>query len=123
MDTNKPGLSISYILHLRPAKTQINLRIRAVWSESLLSAWRRFGPLVINRARSEDIDQTARMRRLFWVFARRTCNLLGHAVPLLKYSNKVSYPNSQENSGEYSNSHLYSITGHLQEWLPAEWIY
>ena len=29
-----PGHSISSWLHVRPAKTQISLRIRAVWSES-----------------------------------------------------------------------------------------
>ena len=29
--------------HVRPAKTQISLGIRQVWSESSLSAWRRFG--------------------------------------------------------------------------------
>ena len=28
-------------LHVRPTKTQINLRIRAVWSESSLYAWRK----------------------------------------------------------------------------------
>ena len=30
--------------HVRPAKTQISLGIRPVWSESLLSAWRKLGP-------------------------------------------------------------------------------
>ena len=29
--------------HVRPAKTQISLGIRPVWSESLLSAWRKLG--------------------------------------------------------------------------------
>ena len=32
-------------LHVRPAKTQISLGIRPVWSESSLSAWRNIGPL------------------------------------------------------------------------------
>ena len=31
--------------HVRPAKTQISLGIRAVWSESSLSTWRKLGPL------------------------------------------------------------------------------
>ena len=30
---------------VRPAKTQISLGIRPVWSESSLSAWRKLGPL------------------------------------------------------------------------------
>ena len=33
--------------HMRPTKTQISLRIRAVWSESSLSAWRNFASLAI----------------------------------------------------------------------------
>ena len=70
-------------LHLRPAKTQISLRIRAVWSEFPLSAWPRFGSLATHRVSCEDSDQTARMRRLIWFFAGRTCNLEGNAVPRL----------------------------------------
>ena len=59
--------------HVRPTQTQIRLRIRAVWSESSLSAWRNFASLAIQNAPSEDSDQTAWMRRLIWIFARRTC--------------------------------------------------
>ena len=43
---------------VRPAKTQISLGIRPVWSELSLSAWRK------------------RMPRLIWVFAGRTVTLL-----------------------------------------------
>ena len=43
---------------------------------SLLSAWRKFGPLAIHWAHSEDSDQTGRMPRLIWVFAGRTATLL-----------------------------------------------
>ena len=32
---------------VRPAKTQISLHIRAVWSEALLSSWRNIGSLAI----------------------------------------------------------------------------
>ena len=39
---------------VRPAKTQISLGIRPVWSESLLSAWRKLGPLATHWAHSED---------------------------------------------------------------------
>ena len=53
-------------------KTQISLRIRAVWSESSSTAYRNFASLVTQNAPSEDSDQTARMRRLIWIFAGRT---------------------------------------------------
>ena len=53
-------------------KTQISLGIRPVWSESLLYAqWVAKGSVLL-RADSEDFDQTGRMRKLIWVFARRT---------------------------------------------------
>ena len=59
--------------HVRRTKTQISLRICAVRSESSLSAWRNLASLAIQNAPSEDSDQTARMRRLIWIFAGRTC--------------------------------------------------
>ena len=59
--------------HERPATTQIRLRIRAVWSESSLSAWRKFASSAIQNAPSEYPDQTVRMHRLVWIFAGRTC--------------------------------------------------
>ena len=53
--------------HLCPAKTQISLGIRTVWSESSLSAWRKLGSSATHWAHSEDSDQTGRMPRLiFW---------------------------------------------------------
>ena len=61
---------------VRPAKTQISLGIRSVWSESLLSAWRKVRYLATHWAYSEDSDQTKRMPRLIWVFAGRTLILL-----------------------------------------------
>ena len=63
-------------MSVRPAKTQIRLGIRPVWSESSLSAWRNLGPLATHWAYSEDSDQTRRMPRLIWVFAGRTLILL-----------------------------------------------
>ena len=62
---------------VRPAKTQISLGIRPVWSESLLSAWRKLGSLATHWAHSEDSDQTGRMPRLIWVFAGCTCHFVG----------------------------------------------
>ena len=61
---------------VRPAKTQISLGIRPVWSESSLSAWRKLGSLATHWVHSEDSDQTGRMPRLIWVFAARTLTLL-----------------------------------------------
>ena len=61
---------------VRPTKTQISLGIRPVWSESSLCAqWVAEGPS-FPHADSEDSDQTGRMPRLIWVFARRTLTLL-----------------------------------------------
>ena len=49
---------------MRPAKTQISLGIRPVWSETSLSTWRKLGSLA------------GRMPRLIWAFAGRTVILL-----------------------------------------------
>ena len=59
--------------HLRPAKIQIRLRIRAVWSESSVGAFWIANDSTFLYAGSEDSDRTARMRMLIWVFYRRTC--------------------------------------------------
>ena len=58
--------------HVCPAKTQISLGIRPVWSESLLSAWRKLRSLATHWAQSGDSDQTRQIPRLIWVFAGRT---------------------------------------------------
>ena len=59
-----------------PAKTQISLGIRPVWSESSLSAWRNLRSLATHWVHNEDSDQTGRMPRLIWVLAGRTLILL-----------------------------------------------
>ena len=59
-----------------PAKTQISLGIRPVWSESSLCAqWVAKDPSFLH-ADSEDSDQTGQMSRLIWVLAGRTTTLL-----------------------------------------------
>ena len=61
---------------VRPAKTQISLSIRPVWSESSLCAqWVAKDPRFLH-ADSEDSDQTGRMPRLIWVLAAHTLTLL-----------------------------------------------
>ena len=58
--------------HVCPAKTQISLGIRPVWSESYLYAqWVAKDPR-FPHADGEDSDQTGWMPRLIWVFARCT---------------------------------------------------
>ena len=53
---------------VRPAKIQISLRIRTVWSESSLGAFWVDKDIKFNDADDEDSDETARMRRMIWVF-------------------------------------------------------
>ena len=55
--------------HMCPANTQISLGISPVWSDFLLSTWRKFGSLATHWAHSEDSDQTGWIPRLIWVFA------------------------------------------------------
>ena len=70
---------------VRPAKTQISLGIRPVWSVSSLSAWRKLGSLATHWAHSEDFDQTGRMPRLIRVFAGRTDHFVGFVMRRLNY--------------------------------------
>ena len=62
--------------HVRPAKTQVSLGIRPVWSESSLSAWKKLGSLATRWVLGDDSIQTGRMFRLIWVFDGRTVILL-----------------------------------------------
>ena len=71
--------------HVRPAKTQISLGIRPVWSESSLSAWRKLGSLATHWAHSEDSDQIGLMPRLIWVFTGLTCHFVGFVMRRLKW--------------------------------------
>ena len=57
--------------HVHPAKTQISLGIFPVWSESLLSAWRKVGSLATHWAHSEDSDQTGRTYHFVGFVVRR----------------------------------------------------
>ena len=77
---NEPHRDKTNKMIVRPAKTQISLCIRPVWSESSPSAWRKLWCLATHWAHSEDSDQTGRtgwMPRLIWVFAGRTCHFVG----------------------------------------------
>ena len=76
--------------HVRPAKTQISLGIRPVWSESSLSARRKLGSLATHWMHRKDSDQTGLMPRLIWVFAGRTCHFYGFVKRWHKYSKTPS---------------------------------
>ena len=58
-------------------RLKISLRIHAVWSDSLLCAWKLFVSLTIQNVSSEDPDQTAWMRWLIWIFAGRPYPMYG----------------------------------------------
>ena len=77
---------------VRPAKTQISLGIRPVWSESSLCAqWVAQDPSFLH-APSEDSDQTGRMPRLIWVFAGRTYHFVAFVVRQIEYKCKEHSP-------------------------------
>ena len=69
---------------VRPAKTQISLGIRPVWSKSSMSTWKKLGSLATHWAHSENSDQTGRMPRLIWVFAELTCHFVDFVMRRLK---------------------------------------
>ena len=58
--------------HLHPAKIQITLRIRTVWSESLLDAFWKSNDVKFLYADNEDWSDW-----LIWDFAGRTCDTEG----------------------------------------------
>ena len=66
--------------HVHPVKTQINLGIRPVWSESFLSTWGKPRSLAIIRVHSQASYQAGRMPRLIWVFARHKCHFVGFVM-------------------------------------------
>ena len=73
---NEPRHDKTNKMSVRPAKTQICLGIRPVWSEfSLCAQWVVKDPSFLH-ADSEDSDQTGRMPRLICVFAGRKLILL-----------------------------------------------
>ena len=76
---------------VRPAKTQISLGIRPVWSESSLPAWRKL-PI-------EHTAKTGRMPRLIWVFAGCTLTLL--VLSCRGSFNSTSCPRHQNGKEEH----------------------
>ena len=92
---------------LRPAKTQISLGIRPVWSESLLCAqWVAEDPMFLH-ADSEDSDQTGWMPRLIWVFAGLKGNFVGFVMRQLRCKALAYQPTA-------INKHFYGYKSMLQ---------
>ena len=65
------------IRFVRPAKTQISLRIRAVWSESSLLAYAFYSLRAIQRGINKKPCHTGWMYRLICVFAGHTGLIVG----------------------------------------------
>ena len=62
--------------YVRPAKPQISLRIRAVWSESLLVAWIFYECWATYRTSFGDSKLKGRLHRLVWVYTCQNVTLL-----------------------------------------------
>ena len=71
---------------VRPAKIQISLGIRPVWSEALMGAQWVAKDQSIPHVDNEDSDQTGRVPRLIYVFAGCTCHFVGFVMRWLKVS-------------------------------------
>ena len=80
-----------------------------VWSESLLSAWRKLWSLSAHWAHSEDTDQTWQMPRLIWVFAGCTVILF-----VLSCCGSIHY--SWAIRDNFHILHTYSLHPVLQDW-------
>ena len=98
---------------MRPAKTQISLGIRPVWSEFLLCAqWVAKDPSFLH-ADGEDSDQTGRMPRLIRVFAGRTRHflVLSWGGSIYEYHNYPKFADRQvwENSVDPDRSNLIRV--------------
>ena len=93
--------------HVHPAKTQISMGVRPVWSESLLSAWRNIECSATSWAHIEDSDQTGWTPRLIWVFTGRKGHFVGFVMRRLIF---LCYLYSLE-LGAGTGSRLLSKTG------------
>ena len=77
--------------HVRPAKTQISLGIRPVWSESSLCAQWAAKDQSFLHVDSEDSDKTGRMSRLIWVFAQADLSLCWAHMPFWWFCHEVAH--------------------------------
>ena len=89
-------------------RRKISLHSCTVWSESSLPSWRNLASLAFQTAPKEDSDQTARMRRLIWIFAGYRClkvRLLTLRLSCIFRPNpKLIKPGLRERLEEFQNS-------------------
>ena len=111
------GFFMQYMnkMAVRPAKTQISLGIRPVWSESSLSTWRKLGSLATHWAQSEDSEQTGRMPRLLVLSCRGSVKfaIILLVITVLKmHVMQNSYPegcNSQQSPHQKDHFQVWAI--------------
>ena len=110
-------------MSVRPAKTQISLGIRPVWSESSVSAWRKLWFLATYWVHSEDSDRTGRMPRLIWVFAGRTCHFVGFVMRRLIYEWISTFTTCQmiRNDNAFHLTFVHSLIGRVYI-SPTSWV-
>ena len=101
--------------HMRPAKTQISLGIRPVWSESSLSAWRKPGPLATlwshSRLWSDWADSQADLS-LGWAHMPFCwfCHEAAHYCYNLRHSEIGFISRIYRNDLKYSNRQVWANT-------------
>ena len=115
-DTNEPTHDKTNNMTVRPAKTQISLSIRPVWSESSLSALRNLGSLAMHWSQSKDSGQTGRFD--IWVFAGRTGHFPGFVVLRLKSTEWSVYP--ERNKSSLSIRPVWSVLSLCALWVTKD---
>ena len=97
--------------HVRPAKTQISLCIRPVWSESSLSAWRELGCSATHWAHSEDWSD--------WADAQADLSLRWAHMPFCWFSHEAAHFSFVLSNdvlcskvSVFENLHVYDIKRH-----------
>ena len=73
--------------YVRPAKSQIRLRIRAVWSEPLLGAWVFYNCLATDWTPFKVTKLKRRLQRLVWVYTCQNATLLEISCTGSKFCN------------------------------------
>ena len=77
-------MRIPTMWYVRPAKPQISLRIRAVWSEPLLVAWIFFDTSATDWTSFGVSMPKRRLHRLVWVYTCQKCHIVGNHMSWLK---------------------------------------
>ena len=81
----------SAIRPVQPAKTQITMRVRGVWSDSSLIACAIYSIRAILREMNKNPCHTVWLYRLIWIFAGPTHLIVGFIVRLLSAYRLILY--------------------------------